>query len=622
MKYTSKNKKIENKKVENDIILAIIPLIIIVLMELFFKICNGGVLVALSTNANAIIFSILMGYLIYAILISMTRRNSTAIRILCIATFLLLLINQIKIVYTGEPLYFSDINFLGKINDLVVMLNSTMLLMLLKYLLFFVILAIIFVIIIKKTEKCDFEFKNNKARIAVLLISIIIIVILFIPNDSSKNIYLQLFFNIKEDTDYDSYTTNLSYYTKYSLVSGMYGVMLNNRFTEPQNYNEQQLENILQESASFEIEKNINTPNIILVFSESFWDVNKLEEIEINKEVTANFNKLKQEGKCIELLSCTYGGRSENVAFELLTGGSMKYFGNGYIPIMSLYQKENSSNLPSIIKELKNNNYYSKIVFGKDYYNSQNAFQKIGFDEYIELKQTIENTKGKYISDEYITDLIIEELENKTDEKSLFYMAETIQNHMPYTKDKYQNYDMEIESSNLNSDMNNTLLAYVQGVYDADKQLGRLYEYIKEYNEPTVLIFLGDHLPYLYTEKGKNVIDYLDYFNTSEELESTYRKYNTQALILSNYDIDWEEVPQCLSNNLLLTYIINQMNIDISDYYKWLYSTINDLPASNTEIGLDKYGNKYNINNFDSKMQEIYHLKEMMQYKFFVKTIR
>lgn len=64
------------------------------------------------------------------------------------------------------------------------------------------------------------------------------------------------------------------------------------------------------------------------------------------------------------------------------------------------------------------------------------------------------------------------------------------------------------------------------------------------------------------------------------------------------------------------------MDIDISDYYKWLYSTINDLPASNTEIGLDKYGNKYNINNFDSKMQEIYHLKEMMQYKFFVKTIR
>lgn len=611
----------ENNKIKNDIILGIIPFIIILLMEICFRICNGGLSVALGINLNSFIFSTLIGYLIYAILVSITKKNSKAILIFCIISFILLLINQIKIIYTGEPIYFSDVKFLEAVGDLATMLTSTMLFMILQYLLFFLILAIIFILIIKWARKHDFEFINNKARIAVLLLSIMIIIILFIPNDITKNIYLRLFFNINEDTDYNSYTTNLLYYEKYSLLSGMYGVMLNNRFTESKNYNEQELENVI-ENTSFENKQELGTPNIILVFSESFWDIDKLEEVQINKEVTSNFNRLKQEGKCIELLSCTYGGRSENVAFELLTGGSLNYFTRGYIPIMSLYKKENSSNLPSIVKELKNNNYYSKIVFGKDYYNSKNAFQKIGFDEYIELEQTTENTRGKYISDEYITDLIMQELENKTDEKSLFYMAETIQNHMSYTKDKYQDYDIEIENSNLNEDMNNTLLAYAQGIYDADKQLNRLYEYIKEYEEPTILIFLGDHLPYLYTEKGKNVIDYLKYFNTSEELENIYRKYNTQALILSNYDINWEETPQYLSNDLLFTYIINRMNIDISDYYKWLYITINDLPASNMYLGLDKDGNRYNINDFENKMKEIYLLKEMMQYKFFLKIIQ
>ena len=117
---------------------------------------------------------------------------------------------------------------------------------------------------------------------------------------------------------------------------------------------------------------------------------------------------------------------SENVAFEMLTGASLNYFTKGYIPVMTLYKNQNSSNLPSIIKELKKNNYNSKIVFGKDYYNSKNAFQKMGFDEYLEVEQTNENTKGDYVSDEYITDLIIQELENKSDENKIFYMAETI----------------------------------------------------------------------------------------------------------------------------------------------------------------------------------------------------
>ena len=40
-------------------------------------------------------------------------------------------------------------------------------------------------------------------------------------------------------------------------------------------------------------------------------------------------------------MSPTYGGASENVAFELLTSGSMNYFPRGYIPIMSLYNRKN-----------------------------------------------------------------------------------------------------------------------------------------------------------------------------------------------------------------------------------------------------------------------------------------
>lgn len=623
MKYISQNKKEQtntcNKEVINDIMVGIMPFIMITLVEIFFKVSNGGIPIVLNTNANSFVFSVILAYLIYAIGISLTKKNTKALQILCVISFVVLLINQMKILYTGEPIYFSDANFLEKTGDFVTMLSSHMISMILPYVLAFLLLGIIFVMIIKWCKQYEFEIVSTKLRIVILIVSTLIVFLLFIPNNQTKELYLKLFFNIEEYKDYDSYTTNLSYYQQHTLLSGMYGVLLNNRFVEPKNYNEQEIKEMIK-SADVRNKSELGNPNIILLFSEAFWDIDKLQEITFDKPITANLNQFKQEGKCIELLSCAYGGMSENVAFELLTGGSLNYFTRGYIPTMSLYKKKNSKKIPSIVKELKNNNYHSKIVFGKDFYNSKDTFLNMGFDEYVQLKQTAENTKGKFISDEYMTDLIIEELQNKEKDKPIFYMAETIQNHMPYTKDKYEKYDIEILQSNLDKDKNNTLLSYSQGVYDADKQLQRLYEYIKEYEEPTMLIFLGDHLPYLYTEDRKNVIEYLTYFNTSEELENIYRRYNTQAFILSNYDIKQETFPEYLSNDLLLTYFINHMNLEVSSYYKWLYTTIQDLPASNRYIALDKEGNKYKINNLKSEMKKIYSFKEMMQYKFFIKV--
>lgn len=626
MKYINQDKqkineqKIKSAKIRNDIINGMLPFIIVMLIECFFKLINGGLLTVLYTNSNSFVFSILIGYLLYAILLSFTKRNANAIQMICIIGFTLLLINQIKIVYTGQPIYFSDINFLGQVSGLATIVSSTILYMVLQYLFGFVILAVMFIMIIKWGKKHDFEFSNKKARITVFTLSIIIITILFNPIGKTKNLYLKLFFDIDNYTDYNSYTNDFSYYLQHTLLSGMYGVMLNNTFTEPQNYNNQEIENIIQKSVKNEKNQNLGKPNIILLFSEAFWDIEQLEEVTMNKPVTSNFNRLKQEGQCIELLSCAYGGMSENVAFELLTGGSLNYFTKGYIPVMSLYKRKNSNKLPSIVKELKSNNYYSKIVFGKDYYGSKNAFQKMGFDEYLELEQTPDNTKGEGISDEYMTDLIIQEFENKSDDKPIFYMVETIQNHMPYTKDKYQNYDIQIENSNLGEEIKETLNSYAQGIYDADKQLNRLYEYVKQYEEPTILIFLGDHLPYLYTKKGKNAIEYLEFFNTSEELENIHRQYNTQALILANYEIKQEEMPQILSNDLLLTYIINNMDIEISNYYKWLYSTIQELPAYNRYLGIDKKGNKYYIKDLTNEMKTIYSYREKMQYKFFIEA--
>ena len=619
-KINKETKNVTKNTTNKEIIVLLFPVFILLMLEGTFRVVNGWVNL-LSGDPRAIVFPIILIYLIYAMFLGITKRASISTTIICVLGTILVVVNQIKMLYTGEPIYFSDINFVSNINNIFGLVQGDLISYIKPYIFYFVILIAIFSFIIIWVAKNDIKCINLKNRIILIIIPVILLTILFMPNKYTKEVFLDIFLNNKEHKDYQSYTTNISYYYSHSLLAGMYGVLLNNTFSEPQSYNEIELNSVL-ENTKIETKEDIGKPNIIVLFSEAFWDVDKQDNVKFDIEVMKNMKQLSKEGKLVETLSCAYGGMSENVAFELLTGGSLNYFTKGYIPVMTLYKRENADSIPSIIKELKNNNYTSKIMFGKDYYNSENTMKKIGFDEYEELTQTDDNKKGNFISDEYMIDKIIEELENKSEKQKCFIMAETIQNHMPYTLDKYEEYDLAIEESNLDEDMSDVLLSYSQGIYDANKQLNRLYEYIKEYDEPTILLFLGDHLPYLSTEQGKDLLEYIDYFNTEDELENLYRRYNTQTLILSNYNIDLNNMPNYLSNDMILTYLVNNMDLKLSTYYRWLYTTINDLPASNQYISVDVNGTKQYNQELKENMRQTYKMREYMQYKFFIKATK
>ena len=51
---------------------------------------------------------------------------------------------------------------------------------------------------------------------------------------------------------------------------------------------------------------------------------------------------------------------------------------------MALYKNNKFKNRPSLLKELGNNGYYTKVVFGKDFFKSENVYKRLGVDEYKE----------------------------------------------------------------------------------------------------------------------------------------------------------------------------------------------------------------------------------------------
>ena len=597
-----KDNEVRNNRISITVAV-IIAASLFIICDVFFKI------VTYELNDNH--FYIYPYTLLFSIFFGFFR----ATLICYIFIFIISLLNLLKATYSGEPLYFSDVNFLGNSSGLLQLVaDNISASVVINFLISAGIFAAILTLIVLLNRKFNFEVKHESSRVAMVVLSCSLLALLFFPNSFTKNLYLKLFFNTDNHVGFDTYTTNLNFYAKNGFINGMYGVELNSKFTPPSNYDESFLDGILQTTADIQFPNTLGKPNIIVFFSEAYWDIDQLDEVEFNIPVSYNFNNLKNEGEFVNLVSPSYGGLSENVAFELLTGANMNYFPNGYIPVMSLYSRNNSDSIPSFVKELKNNGYTSNIIFGKDYYNSRKAYTTMGFDNYVELVEPGQLN----VSDEYMTDYLIEQLENDRGTNNL-YVVETIASHMPYTDDKYENFDVEVVNSHLSDNMNSVLKSYAQGIYNADIQLQKLYDYIKNYDEPTIIIFLGDHLPYLDTADKENVIDCLDYFNTDDDLLNNYRLYNTQALMLSNFNMDLD-LPEYLGTDVLFDYLANYLDIELenSSYYKWLLESTRVLPASNKYVSLDADGNLYRTNELDGEMKELYNTKELMQYKFFV----
>lgn len=585
-------------------------LVIFVNIDLIWQTINYGII-----QLPGIIFDILLDLIVYSLLVSIFKYSKVAFRIMYVVSLVVLVISQVKYQMMNEPLYFSDLKFLVQSFNILKLVNFGSLpvekvIAVLIYMFVYVLINELIVYYSSiKTEKIE----NKNYRISMFFISIILLLVIFVPNKVTKNFALKYIFQNDTYNDADSYTTNYSFYRRYGMIPGMYGVYLNSYFTEPKGYNEQEIIDTINNYQDTE-EKTINLgkPNIIVVFSESFFDIDKIDEVKFDKAVVPNFEKIRNNDKDLNLISPTFGGMSENVTFEFLTGGKHCYFPKGYIPIMSLYNRKNSNEYYSYVKELKNNGYKTSIKFSKDYYSSEKAYKKMGFDNYKEI-----STEAQTLNDEGLIKII----ENDIDEnkENYFGIYSTVEAHMPYSIEKYKDYDINVENSTLDEFATDSLLSYSQSIYNADKSLGDLYNYVKNIKEPTIVIYVADHLPYIFDENYNSILLSLNYFNTDDELLNLYRKYNTEGVMFANFDISSIQTKNISGYDSVFYSILKNMDINLSKEYKYLDTFNTNLVAYNRDIAIDSNGKMYYTNNLPDNLKEIYNKRNYLQYYLLMK---
>ena len=585
-----------------------------VLLGLMILTLNYTTKIWKTLHVKPFFLTLFMLEVIHVVLTAITGNSKRSMMIQSILLWVLEFVNKFRYTYTHEPLTFGDLVYASNIGEITSLLKDTLWKTIWELLPIFCFLGVTLAIWTWIVSKWNVK-TNKNFRILGGCISAIILIILFVPTKTVKTFMLNQVFDKDKAQDYRHNSSNMQYYSEYTMLGGMYANLLETRIFEPDGYDKVELANILKKYDKKETENIWEKANIIVTFSESFFDISCLEEdVKFSVPVTSNFNRLKENGIFVNMITPSYGGISANVEFEFLTGYSLDFFGKGYTPFMTLYTNDRVANRQSLIKELRKNGYYTKVVFGKDFFHSQRVYERLGINQYEE-KDDKKHIRGYYTSDEYLIDCAIEALENKKENEKLFYMNCTIESHMPFNDKKYDVYDFEIESSTLNAAQTEVIKSFAQSCYNADKELGRLYEYIQTFEEPTIIIFYGDHLPYLSDpDTSEDLLDELQYFNTKDALVNAYRRYNTQALILANFDMGENENMDYLSPDMLLPAVANKMGLDISNYYKWLYDTKNEFPSSNYLVSQDIEGNLYWTENLTSKQQEFYQLREKMQY--------
>lgn len=591
-----------------------LPFVFAIVLELYFTICTFGV-AHLPSNLLTIVVGFFLVYSIYSLILAIFRKTSVATIVFSIILLIIFIINEGRIYYTSDTLLLTDVIFLQNATEVAGFADVTFI-NCLNFMLYPTILTIIiYIYLFRVTVRNSIKIVNMKSIVLKTMVSIILLLVLVLPTGVVDKYMVNNVFNINDGEDLAITASNTRYFYRYGVIPGLYGKLIEQRRFKPENYNEEKLNELLNNSEK--IDGTWKKPNIIVVFSESFWDVSKIDGIKFDTDVTPNFHRLQESNKSIEMLSPAYGGMSSNVEFEILTGGSLNYFSKGYTPYMQLFKKRISDNNPNIIKELRDNGYKTKILnsSSKNMFNCSIVYDIYKVDEVNHLFDEID-LGGNYVTDEYLTDQMIEYFNNKPSDEKIFYFMITMGGHMPYFEGRYDNYDVNIVDSKYSKDVNEVIHSYAEGIYLADKELGRIYDYINTLDEDTIVIFFGDHLPHLSTPDGKDALFTTDFLSTDYNLESVYKQYNTTALILSNYDINYDDT-KYLSPDLLLTYVINNMDLELSPFYKWLYSTKEVLPSSNFVVSQDKNGEKYYTLGLPKELKEMYDIRKQMQYMLF-----
>ena len=300
--------------------------------------------------------------------------------------------------------------------------------------------------------------------------------------------------------------------------------------------------------------KNVH---VIMVMNEAFSDLTDDDAFTYSPEEDplTNLHAVRQSAHVLSghIVVPGFAGGTANTEFDVLTGMQTNTLS---ATTTSAFRAVNR-NLDSVLRVFRNDGYETSFLHpGYDwFYNRANVYRWLGAEatRFIDDMPDAEY-KGSWVKDSYVARQIQQEFTSAVaDGRFLCNYTTTIQNHMSYTREKYgaDTPIPPVQTSVALSEEAETLLSvYIEGVRDADAMLGQLTDYFSATDEPVVLAFFGDHLPYL----GDNTLAYRELGSQVAVLESERKdlfcSYETPYVLWANdaaaQVLDWDSAVAAL----------------------------------------------------------------------------
>ena len=240
-------------------------------------------------------------------------------------------------------------------------------------------------------------------------------------------------------------------------------------------------------------------------------------------------------------------------------------------------------------------------------WNRDKIYPDLGFSHaYFIDAFTAPSYVRKYVDDASCMKKIIDIYESKQKGQPMFLFNVTMQNHSPYTE-AYPNLTQDISLDGVNAF---ALSQYLSLIKKSDAALEELVNYFATAEEPTVIVFFGDHQPTDSVVQPVLALNGMSYDALSKDEEA--KRYEVPYVIWANYDIKAGQ-NEDTSANFLAAKVLKTAGIPLADYENYLLDLSEKLPVISAERIVDADGNEQTL----KTSEELKEYQKLQYYRLF-----
>lgn len=569
----------ENKYRVSKIALSVVFPLFIVLITEYVQMNNiKNLFNFIISKPNILIFDIIIISVIYAAIILLTRRIFISAVFCSVLFFIFSLVEYFKYISSGLHLNIIDMTMSLNVGDITGFIDIS----LTKAIVIGALLLIaynltLFLLNIK------FKLKRGLAYTGSLGL-----VLFFISIVAVEPIYTRVysFFEVNTVDDCNMFISDdkfndnelIAYLTE-SISKQVAGIL-----NPPETYSMQAMQTMMVTSDDEPNGVETVKPNVIMIMSESFTDFRKFKQLDIPKDTYNGFDYVASNSFTSHTVVPTFGGGTVKTEFELMFGLPVKSLNNAPLPQNLL---DSGTKQVTFAKFYDDLGYYTSYIhpFKSNFYNRDTVYPEYGFDKLMFMDDI--DVEKNYFYDYIDDDTIFRQIEKilKDSEEPSYIYTTTMQNHKPFMNESFTGTELEY---------------YLSGVKLTCDALAEFYNSIQKLNEPTIVLFVGDHYPFFSTDF--NV--YADIGITSENCDEIYdQKY----IIFDNFGADYSKTTAELVSSFYLPHILTDISgVPKSNFITTTLNKISQVPVYTQTGDIIPSDDELNMLTYDRTLGERY----------------